>query len=349
MSCPTCGYAANIEAVVTPAPAAGATRRSTARSPSSTRRTRRRSTSLVDRLNAMRAAGRTDWTAADTLKNVVVTVTPPGGDTRTARDRRPRRSRRRPQAGRGGPAPGAGRALRRLRRPARPGEGLHRPAGHPDPLPGRPARHGRAPPGSPARTSPAGTRSTWCAGATSRPDGTIEAADVRAGDPCPACATAPLDAAARHRARATSSSSAAGTPTRSGSTRSAPTAGRSGSRWARYGIGISRAVAAIAEIYADERGLVWPRASRAVRRPRGGGRQRTSWTRRPRSAADLERAGPAGAAGRPARPVGRGPLRRRRADRHADHRRGRAPFRRGVRRGARPRVRAREDVAGGSD
>jgi prolyl-tRNA synthetase len=91
------------------------------------------------------------------------------------------------------------------------------------------------------------------------PDGTIEAAEVRAGDPCPACGTGELtmrrgieighifQLGRRYTdAFAVDVLGPAGKPVR-------PTMGC-------YGIGVSRAVAAIAEQHHDERGLAWPAA-----------------------------------------------------------------------------------------
>ena len=40
----------------------------------------------------------------------------------------------------------------------------------------------------------------------------------------------------------------------------APTASRSGRSWARYGIGVERAMAAIVEVHHDAKGIVWPAA-----------------------------------------------------------------------------------------
>jgi prolyl-tRNA synthetase len=91
------------------------------------------------------------------------------------------------------------------------------------------------------------------------PDGTIEAADVRAGDPCPACGHGTL--ALRRgievghifqlgRRFADAFGLDALGPD------SQPVRITMGS----YGIGLSRVVAAIAEQHHDERGLIWPAA-----------------------------------------------------------------------------------------
>ncbi len=95
------------------------------------------------------------------------------------------------------------------------------------------------------------------AGRDFTPDGTIEAAAVREGDPCPACGEVTLtmrrgieighvfQLGRRYtEVFGVEALGADGKPVR-------PTMGS-------YGIGVSRAVAAIAEQHHDERGLVWP-------------------------------------------------------------------------------------------
>ena len=88
-------------------------------------------------------------------------------------------------------------------------------------------------------------------------DGTIEAAEVLAGDPCPVCGVA-LEIArgieighifqlGRKYAEAL------------GLTCSTRTASKQVVTMGSYGIGVSRAVAAIAEMNYDEKGLFWPR------------------------------------------------------------------------------------------
>jgi prolyl-tRNA synthetase len=79
VGCVACGYAANTEAVTTPAPAAGdpaghppAEAHDTPDTPTIA--------SLVALANARRLGGRADWAAVDTLKNVVVRVTRAGGE-----------------------------------------------------------------------------------------------------------------------------------------------------------------------------------------------------------------------------------------------------------------------------
>lgn len=78
-TCATCGYTATIEAVTTPAAPAGDP---DAHPPAQVHDTPDTPTiaSLVELANSRRLADRADWTAADTLKNVVVSVRKPGAD-----------------------------------------------------------------------------------------------------------------------------------------------------------------------------------------------------------------------------------------------------------------------------
>jgi prolyl-tRNA synthetase len=255
VSCAACGYAANVEAVTTPVGHVG----ETTHGPLTVLDTPDTPTieTLVARLNDMNAAGRADWTAADTLKNVVVTVTPPGGE---------------PELLAIG-VPGDREVdLKRVEAALHPSRVtlFDDFASRPDLVKGyigpqdtkiRYLADPRVAPGT-----------AWVTGANEPdrhavdvvcgrdfvPDGTIEAADVRAGDPCPSC-NAPL--AIRRgielghifqlgrRYADTFGLDALGADSR-------PIRITMGS----YGVGVSRLVAAIAEIHADERGLVWPRA-----------------------------------------------------------------------------------------
>ena len=96
------------------------------------------------------------------------------------------------------------------------------------------------------------------AGRDFTPDGTIEAAEVRGGDPCPACGS-PLEIARGIEMGhifqlGTKYSEALGlTVLDQHGKQRVVTMGS-------YGIGVSRAMAAIAEINCDDRGLVWPRS-----------------------------------------------------------------------------------------
>ena len=173
------------------------------------------------------------------------------------------------------------------------------------------------------------------AGRDFTPDGTIEAAEVRAGDPCPSCGDGELtirrgieighifQLGRRYTdAFKVDVLGADGKPVR-------PTMGC-------YGIGISRAVAAIAEQHHDERGLIWPAevAPADVHIVAAGkdGQVEAALS----LAAELVGGGSAGAGRRPAERLRRRQVHRCRADRHPAHRRGRPPSGRGVRRGPRP-------------
>ncbi len=76
--CPNCGYAANVEAVRVPTPPAVDWTDAPAAHVEDTPDTPTIAT-LVDHLNAHHARSDRAWTAADTLKNVLVTVTQPDG------------------------------------------------------------------------------------------------------------------------------------------------------------------------------------------------------------------------------------------------------------------------------
>ncbi|SCE86593.1 prolyl-tRNA synthetase [Micromonospora coriariae] len=261
VGCTTCDYAANTEAVITRAPTAGDP---TARPAVEVHDTPETPTiaSLVELANARRLGGRDGWTAADTLKNVVLAVRQPGAD-------------------RAEPlvvgVPGDREVdLKRV------GAALH-PAqvavfeewgDHPELVRGyigpqlldklgiRYLVDPRVVPGSAWLTGanePGRHATDVVCGRDFTPDGTIEAADVRAGDPCPACDGGELTIRRGIEighifqlgrrftdAFAVDVLGPAGKPVR-------PTMGC-------YGIGVSRAVAAVAEQHHDDRGLVWPAA-----------------------------------------------------------------------------------------
>jgi prolyl-tRNA synthetase len=253
-SCAACGYAANVEAVTTPAPPAD----TTPHGPLTVLDTPDTPTieTLVARLTDMKAAGRADWSAADTLKNVLVTVTPPGGEPELL------------AIGVPGDREVDLKRVEAALYPARVAL-FDDFAGRPDLVRGYIGPQGlriryRGDP----RVAP-GT--AWVTGANESgrhavdvvcgrdftPDGTIEAADVRAGDPCPACGAAlairrgielgHIFQLGRRFADAFGLDALGpdGKPVRI--------------TMGSYGIGLSRLVAVIAETYADDRGLVWPR------------------------------------------------------------------------------------------
>jgi prolyl-tRNA synthetase len=259
VGCTACGHAANTEAVTTPAAPA---RDPAAAPPLTVHDTPDTPTipSLVDLANARAFDGRTDWTASDTLKNVVVRVTRPGmepellvigipGDREVDMRRldaalSPATATMfddftaRPDLVRGyiGPQVLAELGIRYLVDPRV--------------VPGTTWLTGANEPGRHATGVTSGRDFT--------PDGTIEAAEVRAGDPCPACGQGRLtmrrgieighifQLGRRYTdAFRVDVLGADGKPVR-------PTMGC-------YGIGVSRAVAAVAEQHHDERGLCWPR------------------------------------------------------------------------------------------
>ncbi|MEU7925983.1 proline--tRNA ligase [Micromonospora sp. NPDC049107] len=261
VGCTACDYAANTEAVVTRAPAAGDLDAKPAAQVHDTPETPTIA-SLVELANSRRLGDRDDWTAAETLKNVVLTVRQPGAD-------------------RAEPLvvglPGDREVdLKRLAAALEPAQVtvFEEWADHPELVRGYLGPQVLAKLGIRYLVDPrVVTGSAWLTGANEpgrhatdvvcgrdfTPDGTIEAAEVRAGDACPDCADGELtirrgieighifQLGRRYTdAFAVDVLGPAGKPVR-------PTMGC-------YGIGISRAVAAIAEQHHDERGLRWPAA-----------------------------------------------------------------------------------------
>ena len=254
VGCTGCDYAANTEAVTTPVPPIGDI---LGRPPLTVHDTPDTPTiaALVDLAIARALEGRTDWTAADTLKNVVLTVHRPGAEPEllvigVPGDREVDLRRvdaalnatttmfddfaARPELVRGYLGP-QGIKLRYL--------------ADPRVVAGTSWLTGANEPGRHATSVVCGRDFT--------PDGTIEAAEVRAGDPCPACDGGTLTIRRgieighifQLGRRYTDSFGvdvldAEGKVVR-------PTMGC-------YGIGVSRAVAAVAEQHHDERGLCWP-------------------------------------------------------------------------------------------
>ena len=263
--CSTCDYAANVEAVRVPVPpdepfddVAPAAVLDTPETPTIA--------TLVDLLNARDDLRRPDreWSAADTLKNVVVWLREPDGT-------------RRPLAiG----VPGDRDVdLKRLEAQVMPAE--VEPftdadfAARPDLV------KGYIGPAALGESSPSGIRfvvdprvvtgTRWVTGANAHghhvgdlvagrdftPDGVLDVADVRPGDACPACGSAVEIARGvemghifqlgRLYAEAL------------GLTVQGPDGQQVVVTMGSYGIGVSRAVAAIAETTHDEQGLCWPR------------------------------------------------------------------------------------------
>ncbi|TDO39451.1 proline--tRNA ligase [Paractinoplanes brasiliensis] len=253
VGCTACSYAANTEAVVFQSPVSHAQH-----PPMEVHDTPDTPTiaSLVELANARALGGRTDWTAADTLKNVVVTVHRPGADDEVL------------VIG----VPGDREVdLKRLDASLAPATAtlFDDFAARPDLVKGYIGPQGikaryladpRVAPGTAWLTGanePGRHAINVVAGRDFEIDGTIEAAEVRAGDPCPACGSGQLtirrgieighifQLGRRYTdAFKVDVLGVDGKPAR-------PTMGS-------YGIGVSRAVAAIAEQHHDERGLLWP-------------------------------------------------------------------------------------------
>ncbi len=263
--CPNCDYAANTEAVTIPAPQPLSTDGVPAAVVAHTPGTETIET-LVDMANEREDLQRSDrsWTAADTLKNVVVMLTNPDGESSPL------------VVG----VPGDREVdMKRLEAAVSPAE--VRPFEEAD-FAAHPALvRGYIGPGALGADSAAGiqylvdprvvTGTAWVTGADQAdhhvfglvagrdftPDGTIEAAEVRAGDACPRCGGAVeiergieighIFQLGRKYAEALD----------------LKVLDENGKlvtvTMGSYGIGVSRAVAAIAEQSHDEAGLCWPR------------------------------------------------------------------------------------------
>ena len=162
------------------------------------------------------------------------------------------------------------------------------------------------------------------AGRDFTPDGTIEAAEVRDGDPCPNC-----DGGTLESARGIEMGHIFQLGRKYADALDLQVLDENGKlvtvTMGSYGIGPSRAVAAIAEGTLDELGLCWPRnVAPADVHLVATGKDEEVFAAAERVAHELSRAGDRRALRRPAR---QGQPRRevqgRRADRRPDHRRGR--------------------------
>lgn len=261
--CSECEYAANTEAVSTPAPPATDPYRHPALEVHDTPDTPTIE-SLVALANARKLAGREDWTAADTLKNVVLKVTPPGATTHellvigVPGDREIDMKR-----------------LEATLYPATVGmveaEDF---AAHPALVRGYIGPQGLSKVDARYLVDPrvvAGT--AWLTGANEpgkhatnvvcgrdfSADGVIEAAEVRAGDPCPSCGSGVL---VMRRGIEVGHIFQLGRryAERFELTALGPEGQPIGITMGSYGIGVSRLVATITEQHCDERGLIWPEA-----------------------------------------------------------------------------------------
>ena len=264
VTCPACGYSANVEAVETPAPkpvpyddAPAAHAEQTPNTPTIQ--------TLVDHLNEKYPRDDRAWTAEDTLKNVLVTVTQPDGSSEPLAIGIP--GDREVDA-------------KRLEATLYPAE--FRPFGDEDFAKHPTLAKGYIGPGVLGEKNASkirylvdprvveGTR--WATGADKdgshvldlvvgrdfTPDGTIEAAEVRAGDPCPR-GDGILEAA-----RGIEMGHIFQLGRKFADALDLKVLDQSGKlvtvTMGSYGIGPSRAVAAIAENTLDELGLCWPRA-----------------------------------------------------------------------------------------
>lgn len=257
------GYAANVEAVVTPTPPPVDFSDAPAAHAESTPDTATIE-SLVDHLNVHFPRSDRAWTAADTLKNVLVVLTHPDGE-------------REPLAV---GLPGDREVdLRRLEAQVSPAEvapfGDDDFAAHPELVKGY---IGPGVLGSEGATGirylvdpRVATGSSWVTGADAAgshvldlvagrdftPDGTIEAAEVRPGDPAPD-GSGPLSIA-----RGIEMGHIFQLGTKYAEALGLQVLDENGKRvtvtMGSYGIGVSRAVAAVVENSHDELGIVWPR------------------------------------------------------------------------------------------
>ena len=297
--CSNCDYAANVEAVrVTPpdpSPFEDAPPAKVADTPDTPT-----IATLVDLLNARDDLRRDDreWAAGDTLKNVVVTLRHPDGT-------------REPLAiG----VPGDRDVdMKRLAAAVLPAEA--EPFGESDFAAAPTLVKGYIGPGTLGERSGSGIRyvvdprvvdgTRWVTGADApghhvvdlvngrdfMPDGTIDVADVRAGDSCPACG-APLEIA-----RGVEIGHIFQLGRRYAEALGLQVLGPDGKpvtvTMGSYGIGVSRAVAAIAETTLDDLGLCWPReiAPADVHVVVAGKPGAEQWPAAESLAADLEAAG----------------------------------------------------------
>ncbi len=270
--CTSCGYAANVEAVTTRVPAATTAQELAALPVAHVEDTPDTPTiqTLVDHADA--AHPRTDrpWQASDTLKNVLVVLRHPDG------------SREPVAIGVPGDREVDAKRLQAAVEPAEVEPFTEADfAAHPGLV------KGYIGPGALGSTSSTGIRylldprvvagTAWVTGADTRGhhvfdlvagrdfpaagedggDGTVEAAEVRDGDPCPACETGALESA-----RGIEMGHVFQLGRKYAHALGLQVLDENGKQvtvtMGSYGVGVSRAVAAIAESWHDDSGLVWP-------------------------------------------------------------------------------------------
>ncbi|HOU99645.1 MAG TPA: YbaK/EbsC family protein, partial [Dermatophilaceae bacterium] len=267
--CESCGYAANVEAVRVPAPAAIATEGMPSALVIDTPGTPTIE-SLVAFLNEAHARADRAWTAADTLKNVVVLLSYPDGRTEplvigVPGDREVDEKRLAAQI-----EPAVAVPFTDAEFAAHPG--LVRGYIGPEALGADPERASAT--GIRYLTDPRVSEgSAWVTGANLdgkhviglvagrdfRSDGTIEAAEVKVGDVCPSCGQGDGLVAAR----GIEMGHIFQLGTKYAKALDLKVLDESGKLvtvvMGSYGIGVSRAVACVAEGNHDQFGLVWPR------------------------------------------------------------------------------------------
>jgi prolyl-tRNA synthetase len=266
VGCTICDYAANTEAVVTPAPPDGDPKAWPAMTVHDTPQTPTIE-SLVDLANRDKLGDRTDWTAADTLKNVVVKVTPPGGTPEVLvigvpGDREV--DLKRVEAAVYPSTVALFEATDFAATPA-----LVRGYIGPQLLRKKKIRYlvdPRVVTGTSWLTGAnlAGKHAiNVVAGRDFTPDGTIEAAEVRPGDACPNCGATRVGELTMRRGIEIGHIFMLGR--RYSDAFELDALGPDGKpvriTMGSYGIGVSRLVATIAEQHHDEKGLVWPAAA----------------------------------------------------------------------------------------
>jgi len=274
--CERCGYAANVEAVKVPAPAALPAEQLAGMPPAQVVDTPGTPTidSLVDFLNAAHPRADRPWVAADTLKNVVLMLSFPDGRREplvigVPGDREVDEKRLAAQV-----EPAVAVPFTDAEFAAYPG--LVRGYIGPEALGAATDADGKPPSATGIRylTDPrvaAGT--AWVTGANLdgkhvlglvagrdfRSDGSIEAAEVRVGDPCPSCA----QGEGLQAARGIEMGHIFQLGTKYAKALDLRVLDESGKLatvvMGSYGIGVSRAVACVAEGNHDEFGLCWPR------------------------------------------------------------------------------------------
>lgn len=274
--CERCGYAANVEAVKVPAPAALPAEQLAGMPPAQVVDTPGTPTidSLVDFLNAAHPRADRPWVAADTLKNVVLMLSFPDGRREplvigVPGDREVDEKRLAAQV-----EPAVAVPFTDAEFAAYPG--LVRGYIGPEALGAATDADGKPPSATGIRylTDPrvaAGT--AWVTGANLdgkhvlglvagrdfRSDGSIEAAEVRVGDPCPSCARGE----GLQAARGIEMGHIFQLGTKYAKALDLRVLDESGKLatvvMGSYGIGVSRAVACVAEGNHDEFGLCWPR------------------------------------------------------------------------------------------